>query len=208
MKVIAFDFDGTLVNNWLLTVDSAQAAAETSRINLTATDIKILRQNGWVKFIRLAKWPLLKGILFLGLFIRKVLKQESNLLQIPPAIVQLLLELFAAGNIICVVSSSRTDTIKSVLKRHNLLHAVREIHGNQLIWSKHIKLIELKKEYDNAKNYYYIGDEVRDAVAATKAGYIPIAAAWGYQDESLLKQEFTKIARNPVELRAMIDDTL
>jgi len=205
MKLIAFDFDGTLVNNWMLTVETAQSAADSTHLNLTAKDISLVRKKGWIKFFNQIKWPFSKRLLFLAKIIINTFRQERDLLQMPPAIVQLVLDLFDAGNMICVVSSGRTDTIKSVLKRYNLLHAVTEIHGNQLMWSKHIKLIKLKNEYPNATHYYYIGDEVRDAVAAKKARYTPIAAAWGYQDESLLQHEFTKIAHNPNELQAMLE---
>jgi phosphoglycolate phosphatase len=63
----------------------------------------------------------------------------------------------------------------------------------------------LKRNRLSAANCYYIGDEVRDVVAASKAGVSPIAVTWGYQDTQALKEHHPDALINkPAELTALL----
>lgn len=203
MKLIAFDFDGTLVNNWLQTVEKLEDAAEVAGVSITARDRVQLRRKGWITFFRSKDFPTLTLAKLLLSFFSKMKNPHGDYLHIPEEVVTELVELAAAGNYLSIVSSANTEFVESVIKQHGLVQVFKSIYGDEPTWRKHNRLRRLRQEI-LADQYYYIGDEIRDAAAANKAGYIPIGVSWGYQDISLLRTRFKKIARTPEELRALL----
>lgn len=203
MKLIAFDFDGTLVNNWLQTVEKLEDAAEVAGVSITARDRTQLRRKGWITFFRSKDFPSLTLARLLLSFFSKMKNPHGDYLHIPHEVITQLTELSAAGNYLSIVSSANTAFVESVINQHGLDQVFKSIYGDEPTWRKHNRLRKLKQEI-TADEYFYVGDEIRDAAAANKAGYTAVGVSWGYQDISLLRTRFKKIARTPEELRALI----
>lgn len=206
MKLIAFDFDGTLVNNWLITLNSAEEAAEQSGISFTAGDAKALRNKGWINFLRAKRWPILKALKFLRTFSLKLLNTESSDLQIAPQLKQTLLDLYAAGHLLAIVSSSPQHIIMDVIKKEEISHIFYSVKGSLPPWAKNNSLVKLKNSLEpEFTQFIYVGDEIRDFYAAEKSGFTGLGVSWGYQDHALLNKHFKYLSRNVKELRLTIE---
>jgi phosphoglycolate phosphatase len=61
------------------------------------------------------------------------------------------------------------------------------VYGNASIFNKAITLKRvIKRNKLDAADCFYVGDEVRDIVAAVRVGMEPVAVSWGYQAKGAL----------------------
>lgn len=117
-------------------------------------------------------------------------------------------QLQAEGHQLMIVSSNNNRNIKRSLKQHHLYKYFTDIYGNAGFFGKKraIRRILWRNRLD-AKDAIYIGDEVRDVVAAKAAGIRVIAAGWGFDKADILaSHEPTAIARSPQEIVRILEE--
>ena len=100
-----------------------------------------------------------------------------------------------------IVSSNSIDNINKFLENHSL-HIFDFIHPTSKIWSKNtsLKNLIIQKGY-RLEDILYVGDEIRDIVAAKKLGIKVAAVTWGYNSaQSLKKHKPHYLIENPENL--------
>lgn len=117
-------------------------------------------------------------------------------------------QLHAEGHELMIVSSNNNRNIKRSLKQHHLYKYFTDIYGNAGFFGKKraIRRILYRNSLD-AKDAVYIGDEVRDVVAAKAAGIRVIAVSWGFDKRDILEShEPNAIADTPQDITRILEE--
>jgi phosphoglycolate phosphatase len=97
--------------------------------------------------------------------------------------------LHAAGYHLLVISSNSEKNVRSFLRTNNLELYFDGVYGSASLFNKALTLKKvMRRNKLAAADCFYIGDEVRDIVAATRVGVEPVAVAWGYQAYEALQE--------------------
>lgn len=185
MRVIIFDFDGTLVDS-LPAVIKVFEELIGKRKHFTPTEIEKLRHLTLAQLayeLKIPRWKapilLFRGRLMLRRHLRSIHLHENM-----AAIVRCL----HAQNRLYIVSSNSRQNIMKYLQWHELDKYFIEVYGGASILGKAPKLNKLvRQEHLNPAETWYIGDEVRDVAAAKEVGVHAAAVTWGYNSQDALK---------------------
>lgn len=105
-----------------------------------------------------------------------------------------------------VMSSNSLANVQKFLEIHNVRKPFEQIYGGAGIFGKAKALNKVVRRHglDKSKTYY-VGDEVRDVVAAKRAGLRPISVTWGFNGEKILAaQNPEHIVHTPAELKKLL----
>lgn len=194
-----FDFDGTLVDTlpWLLGhLDEITDRHGIRRVD--KSEINGLRQLSAQQLMRHLKVPIWK-LPLISAHTRRLAEQNAGMLPVFPGVFEALSELHRSGVKIAVVSSSSTATIQAVLMP--IAFAVSHIEGSVPVFGKASRLKSVIRRSGVAPaRAITIGDEVRDAMAARKAGVAFGAVGWGMNHPEVL------LAQSPAEYFETLTD--
>ena len=111
-------------------------------------------------------------------------------------------ELHEAGYHMLVTSSNSEKNVRAFLRANNLESYFDGVYGNASVFNKALSLKKvMRRNKLDAADCFYIGDEVRDVIAAAKVHIEPIAVTWGYQaPEALKKHHPFALAEEPDDL--------
>ncbi|WP_377473988.1 MAG: HAD-IA family hydrolase [Microcoleus anatoxicus] len=206
IKVIIFDFDGTLAD----TIDVLLSI--TNRLS-AEFGFKSATKEELAQLSTLTPWQLLtySGIsLFkLPLLIRKLkaeLRNEIANIQLFAGIKEVLLELKTQGFTLGIITSNSRENVLVSMK-NNGLEGVFDFIDSATTFGKH-KIIYrwLRRENFNPEQVVYVGDEVRDIEAAKRTGIKVIAVTWGFNSQSALAASSPDfLIEHPAELIPIID---
>lgn len=107
-----------------------------------------------------------------------------------------------------IMSSNSRRNIGRFLAQHGLSSYFKRVYGNAGWFNKAVKLKKAMQQNGlEPHKTVYVGDEVRDLVAAHAAGMPVIAVSWGFGNEKqLLAHNPTILVRTPAELaKALVD---
>lgn len=208
MKTIIFDFDGTIADSFELALEIA--AGLTDRTRIDDAEVQRLRHMPLAKVIRELHIPItrLPRLLLDG---RRLMHERISEVHTFAGIPEALKTLHEAGNHMLVISSNSEQNVRSFLRANNLEQYFDGVYGSAALFNKASALKRvIKRNRIDSDNCYYVGDEVRDVVGATKAGVTPVAVAWGYQaPEAFAEHQPFALVTNPQELVAVFgDDTV
>lgn len=185
-KTIIFDQDGTLVDIEPVFIKIFNALApEFGFAPLRDDELPALK-----KFhLKTLVWKRLGWrIIFLPRLIsrgREEYHKIAHEVEIFSGIKDLLATLHQKGYRIGIVSSSREDTVRAIMKNHEL--PIDFVYHGKL-FNKAISLRDtMQKEHLTLSETIYIGDEVRDIEACRKIGLDIISVTWGLNDKESLK---------------------
>lgn len=202
MKTLIFDFDGTLADSFELVIDIVYDLTGIPRQN--ETEVARLRKLPLLKAAREMKIPLSRapGLLLRG---RQMMHERIHEVHPFPGIPEVIKELHEAGYHMLVMSSNSEQNVRTFLRANDLESYFDGVYGGASVISKAGALKRvMRRNRLVAANCYYVGDEVRDIVAATKAGIEPIAVTWGYQaPEALAEYHPYALVNDPAELLAV-----
>lgn len=203
--IVLWDFDGTLADTSSFMVSAYNALAARRGLR-RIDDFEALRGLSPMAFLRTLGLPLVSGPSLLGGVLSAVRRDMPNVRLfsgVPEA-----LELFAqAGCRMSVLSSNLRDNILDCLRANGVAERFESVVGYRRLFGKGDGIRRfLKGRLAPGERAVYIGDEVRDIVAARKAGVDVAAVTWGYNTRELLAQHTPDyLIELPEQLRMLLD---
>ncbi len=206
IKVIIFDFDGTIADTLDAIVSiTNRLAAQFGYKPITQEELvqiknlssrQIIKQSG----ISIFKFPLLVG--------KVKAELNSDIQTIKPflGIKESLIELKGEVDRVGMISSNSKENIVTFLEMNGLQDLFDFIYTGATIFgkSKVIKQL-LKQENFKPEESVYVGDETRDIEAARRSRLKAIAVSWGFNSKEVLAaQNPDFLIHQPSELVAVI----
>ncbi len=190
MRLIIFDFDGTLADSLGIFIKATNRLAKDFRYEpLTASQIKLLRKLGIQEVAQELGIPKWRSICYLQRF-RQELTRCIDDLALVEGIEAALHSLKAEGYRLGIVTANSRRNVEHVLQKYEIDHLFEFIYGNQILSGKKRtlrKLVRLSK--NDPKELIYIGDEINDMKAAKQVGMTSIAVNWGFNDRAVLAEQ-------------------
>lgn len=212
MKLVLFDFDGTIADSLPLMVETFRELSRGHRhihplLDLANTDtpildhptVLILRQKGLKAAISSLKLNKLQISLIYLRVISRFAKRIDRL-QPVEGMADVLAELgqqYQLG----IVTSNRQSSVQRFLRQHQLEH-FQIIKSQPNLFGKAATLSQvIKQQGFDLPNVVYVGDEVRDIEAAQQAGIASIGVSWGLNSYDLLAwNDPTAVIERPDQL--------
>ncbi|NQZ79850.1 MAG: HAD-IA family hydrolase [Colwellia sp.] len=205
-NTLIFDFDGTLADTEQINFVIMNELAEQYHFQkMTIEDmqrLKTLSAKEVLKFFQIP-WYKTPYILYQG---KKRLAQKISNVQTFEYLPQLLYLLKENYQLGIVTTNSKKNIIQFLL--NNQLDFFDFIHCNAKLLGKERALQKtLKKRKLSIDNTLYIGDEIRDIIAAHHCKLVIVAVSWGYNSIKALKQQQPDYLVHSInELKLAIDD--
>jgi phosphoglycolate phosphatase len=201
---IIFDFDGTLADTlpWMRSVFN-ELAEEYGFRKLAPEDFLAHRDLHGTALFKAVELPLWKVPLVVAAMRRKM-AQSKEPLKLYEGIPEGLAALKSSGAQLAVCSSNSEENVRKILGAISQL--IDEFSCGVSMFGKGARLRQLM----NARNWppqscLYVGDELRDAEAAKKAGMHFGAVTWGQHSKELLSQQNpAHIFDSPSQLRSVL----
>lgn len=201
MKTIIFDFDGTIADTFWLGFEIVNKLADEFGFKkVSKEEAEKYRQKSFSEVMRALGIPRFK-LPFIAYRAKKELNKVIDKVKTIDGIIGTLQNLDNLGYEIGIVSSDSQENLDQFLERNDIkifdfIQIGRKIFRKDKLLSKIVKKNKLKKN-----EVVYIGDEVRDIIAARRAGIKIIAVSWGYNArEALEKYKPDLIVDVPEEL--------
>lgn len=207
-RVLIFDFDGTIADTFHAIVKiSNQLANEFQFKTMTSFEAEQMKNNTVKETIARLNIPLLKIPIIIAKAKSELLKGIS---EIDPVVglKETLLQLKNLGIQLGILTSNSAQNVDGFLKNHEL-QVFDFIKTTSKIWSKDHHLLKIIESYNlKATEVLYVGDEVRDILAAHRSGIKVAAVTWGYNTAKTLSEHNPDYLLNhPKELLNLIDFT-
>jgi phosphoglycolate phosphatase len=190
MKLLIFDFDGTLVDSLEIFIEATNRLTqkygyppiETSQI----PQIRALSSRALIQQIPVARWQLP----FFLQSLRREVSQLAAQLRLFDDMKEALSDLKDQGYCLGIVTSNAQSTVENFLTTQELDPLFDFVHAGRGFLGKARILRRLVKRYRlPAAEVIYIGDETRDVEAAQQAQLATIAVSWGFNSRVVLEQQ-------------------
>lgn len=202
---VLFDFDGTIANTLEAIVAIYNQVCERysgrkielSEIeNLKHLDVLQLAQELGISVL---KFPLLV------LHTQSEMKQYLSSTPLFEGLEESLHSLHINGHRLGIVTSNTVQNVNIFLLAHNL-DMFDFVYGEKEYFSKGKKIRKvIRKHVQDGEKVIYVGDEVRDIVAAREAGIDCVAVSWGFNSlQKLTSENPITIVSDPKKLADVI----
>lgn len=200
-RLAIFDLDGTLSDSfpWFMRVINSVADKHGFR-RLQPDQIEMLRGKSSREIIAhfgVPRWKLP----FIARDMRRLKTQHVGDIPLFPGVEVMLRNLSCSGVIVAVVSSDSEANVRRALGANARLVSFFSCGASLFGKAKKFRQV-LRRSGIAAADAICIGDEVRDAEAASKAGIAFAAVAWGYASREALANT------HPVTIFERIDELL
>lgn len=185
--VVVFDFDGTIADSFAEVLSLYDAIADELGLPVsTPGQIAELRRMSPSEALRFVAIPLWKVPRIVAA-VRDGMRDRMHALAPFPGIHDAIRELRAMGCRCCILSSNSRENVRDFLARHGIAEFEVVSCGASLM-GKGTRIRRLVSSGAlGAGQVFYVGDEVRDVLAASEAGVRSVAVSWGYNDRSVLE---------------------
>ena len=205
-NTLIFDFDGTLADTEQINFVIMNELAEQHNFQkMTIDDMQRLKTLSAKKVLNFFQIPWYKTpyILYQG---KKQLAQRIDKVQAFEHLSQLLFLLKENYQLGIVTTNSKKNITQFLI--NNQLNIFDFIHCNAKLLGKERALQKtIKKQKLNASSTLYIGDEIRDIIAAHHCKLAIAAVSWGYNSINALQQQQPDYLVHSInELKLAIDD--
>ncbi|MCX8956067.1 HAD hydrolase-like protein [Erwinia psidii] len=188
IKLVIFDFDGTLADSWPVFTDSLNGlAARHGFRQVNPEGLDALRSKSATEVLRELQLPLWKVPAVLSDF-RKIMRQRISEIEPFPNMAAVLHALLQQPVELAIATSNSFENVEAVLGRDLVRHFSTVECGSSLFGKAHRIRRILKKTHVDRTQAIYIGDEIRDAEAAGRLGMSFGAVAWGYTEAEVLRR--------------------
>lgn len=185
MKHLIFDFDGTLADSFSLILDIAYEL--TGAEKLPQKDIERLRQlplTGAVRELHIPFYRLPRLLLQGRQLMHQRLAEVKSFSNMP----EVLQELHDRQYTLVVMSSNSKKNVRKFLQANGLDHLFTAVYGSASVINKAYALKSVFRKHNLvASDCFYIGDEIRDMVAANYMHVPAVAVTWGFQAPQALR---------------------
>lgn len=206
VNTVIFDFDGTLVDSFRLSMRlSNMLAPEYGYKTVTDSEVPQLKKLTAHELFRYLEFPLYKLPLVLTKA-RREMSKEIEFIQLFDGMNQMLERLRAAGVQLGIVTSNSRSNVQACLATNGVFEKFDFIHAAKNLFGKHRTLKRLMKKMNLSQDsLIYVGDEERDIEASRKVNIPVVAVTWGYQDrERLCKMSPDFIADIPSDIEKFV----
>ncbi len=188
MKVLLFDFDGTICDSYLAAVEIFNnLAGEYKYKKLDEAECMQVRDLTAQEFLQFMKISIIK-VPFIARRAKKELQSKVDSLRPFLGIKETILQLHENGYKLGILTSNSEKNIKHFFKKNNL-EIFDFIYSDSGLFGKGKVLKKLLKRHQiDPTQVAYVGDETRDIEAARAAGIKIIAVTWGYNSKALLEK--------------------
>ncbi|BDQ04949.1 MAG: phosphoglycolate phosphatase [Candidatus Dojkabacteria bacterium] len=175
-KVFIFDFDGTIIDS----IDDIVFILSKYIPNLTRNTLRQILVDVYIRHSTSALFKMFYAEILIFLHVNQVLKnivEDTGKLPLIHDIQDVLIDLHKNGVKLFVVSSNFTKNIQDYLISKNL-DVFERVEGIGIIFGKARYIKAIANTYSDS-DIYYIGDDIRDVLAAKKACVKSVAVTWG-----------------------------
>lgn len=206
VKVIIFDFDGTIADSFDAVFSiSNRLAAEFGYPLTPLEDVNALKSLSSREILKRSKVPFFK-LPFLLRRLRSELNREIARLKPIPGIKDALLELRHQGHHLGIVTSNSRQNVIAFLEAQEMRELFNFVDSGLTLFGKG-RIIQkiLRQKHIDPAIAIYVGDETRDVEAARKIGIKVIAVCWGFNScEVLTAQKPDFLIHKPAELATVM----
>lgn len=205
-ELALFDFDGTLADSAKWFLRNLNAVADELKFRrIKEEDFEKLRGFSSQEVIAYMGLPMWKLPMLMARM-RKAAAKDRGDVRLFPGVTEMLQALVTMEVKIGIVSSNSEENIRAILGANNTRHIEVFSCGASLFGKAARMRRTLKKIHTAAERTIYIGDEIRDAVAAREVGMDFGAVAWGFTTAEALRRqapamEFASMDEIPTKLR-------
>jgi phosphoglycolate phosphatase len=188
-RLAIFDFDGTLADTlpWMRSIFNELAEAHGFR-RVESHEFERFRDLEGHALLRELGLPVWKLPRVLG-DMRRRMAEHTGELRLFPGMGDVLHRLAKAKIQLAIVSSNSRENVERILGTDNA-RRVAHFGCGVSMFGKAAKLRQALRQCSvPPANAIYIGDEIRDAVAAAKAGMAFGAVTWGQHRRQILAEE-------------------
>jgi phosphoglycolate phosphatase len=183
MKLLLFDFDGVLVDS--LDVYEKTVTECLENINQPLT-------RGREEFLELFEGNFYESLVQKNVNLNKFIEASVDILAAvdynnmkPFTAIRPVLEELQKNNVLIVISSNDSPTIKEALRIYEFNGIFQEILGSDFMFSKKDKILYAIKKYQvKPEDIYYIGDTTGDIKEGKQAGVKTVGVTWGWHDKA------------------------
>lgn len=204
-KVIIFDFDGTIADSMMAIIGIVNSLASKYSFDpIPEKEIKGLQNLSFSKLIKEKKISKWKWLLIFWEGRKKFQKIIAQIKPFPecPEIIKKLKE---QGFVLGIITSNLEKSVREFLKNNGLDIFDFVLSRNGLSGKDKTIRKAIRKFNFQPEEVIYVGDEIRDVVAAKKAGVDCISVSWGYNSrESLLENNPTYLVDRPEEILSLL----
>lgn len=202
VKVIIFDFDGTLADTFdALVRISNRLAVEFGYPPTTPEELPKVRNLSSREIVKQSGISVLK-LPFLLKRVRESLHNEIQYLNPISDIKETLTQLINEGYFLGILTSNAEENVIPFLKKHGMQGLFSFIYSETSLFRKDKSLKKLMKIKNwSSEEVIYVGDETRDIEASKKINIKVIAVSWGFNSgEVLAKHNPDFLIHKPSEL--------
>ncbi|RMF26381.1 MAG: HAD family hydrolase [Cyanobacteria bacterium J083] len=189
IKLIIFDFDGTLADSFEILVKiSNKLAPEFGYAPISPTESHKLKNLSSRAIVKESKISPLK-LPFLLRRVQKELQQYQDHIASIPGITQALFHLKEQGYRLGIITSNSSKNVNNFLQKNSLTTLFDFVHSEINIFGKHRIIDKVLKQLNLAPTEaIYVGDETRDIKAAKRSKVHTLAVGWGFNSPDILSQ--------------------
>jgi len=206
--VFIFDFDGTIADTHRYIVKiSNRLSKEFNYKAIDSEEAEKLKGKTSQEVIRYMNVPLMKIPAIISKA-KKEFQKEINSIEPFKGLSEILHRMKKQNVIMGILSSNSMDNIAGFLKQHQL-EIFDFVQTTSKVWSKNTCLKNLiQKNSFSFDQILYIGDEIRDILAARKLGVTMAAVGWGYNStDALQKHHPDFMLTRPQDLLDLFDNS-
>lgn len=187
LKVIIFDFDGTIADTYDTFVEIVnELSGEFGYDPVNEADLERLKHLSSMEIVKEANIPLIK-IPFILKRVKTELTKRTNKLTPIEGIEDCLLTLKKQEYQLGIVTSNSKENVTAFLDNNQLIDTFNFIYSGTTLFGKHKVINQVLRNYQlNPNEVMYVGDETRDIQSAKKSKVVMVAVGWGFNSPQAL----------------------
>jgi len=189
VKVIVFDFDGTIADTYDAFVEIVnRLSGEFGYRPVTETELADYKHLSSRELVKRSEIPLVK-IPFILRRVKAELSEKMQHLQPIDGMDSCLHDLKKQGYSLGILTSNAKENVIAFLKNNQLESLFDFIYSGTTLFGKH-KVINkvLQERKFSAREMVYVGDETRDIHAARNSHVKIVAVGWGFNSPEILQE--------------------